>query len=108
MHVGLNLVFLVPGEQGGLEIYARELITALHAERPDVRLTSFINREAHSSNGPWDEVGDVVEVPVKASNRVEWVRGEQLLLPRLAQRAGVTSSTASAAPRRCAAASAAS
>ena len=89
MHVGLNLVFLVPGEQGGLEIYARELITALHAERPDVRLTSFINREAHSSNGPWDAVGDVVEVPVKASNRVEWVRGEQLLLPRLAQRAGV-------------------
>jgi glycosyltransferase involved in cell wall biosynthesis len=89
MHVGLNLVFLVPGQQGGLEIYARELITALHAERPDVRLTSFVNREARASRGPWDDAGDVVTVPVKASNRVEWVRGEQLLLPRLAQRAGV-------------------
>ena len=26
MHVGLNLVYLVPGETGGLEVYARELI----------------------------------------------------------------------------------
>ena len=29
MHVGLNLVFLVPGETGGMEVYARELLTAL-------------------------------------------------------------------------------
>ena len=29
MHVGLNLVFLVPGETGGMETYARELIAAL-------------------------------------------------------------------------------
>ena len=26
IHVGLNLVFLVPGETGGMETYARELI----------------------------------------------------------------------------------
>src|SRR4051812_37637893 len=31
MHVGLNLVFLTPGETGGMEIYARELIAALVA-----------------------------------------------------------------------------
>ena len=29
MHVGLNLVFLVPGETGGMEVYARELVPAL-------------------------------------------------------------------------------
>jgi len=23
-HIGLNLVFLVPGETGGMEVYARE------------------------------------------------------------------------------------
>ena len=28
-------------------------------------------------------------MPVRARNRVEWVRGEQQLLPRLAARAGV-------------------
>ncbi len=31
MHIGLNLIFLVPGETGGMEVYARELIPALVA-----------------------------------------------------------------------------
>ena len=26
MHIGLNLIFLVPGETGGMEVAARELI----------------------------------------------------------------------------------
>ena len=46
MHVGLNLVFLVPGEIGGMETYSRELIPELVAQRPDLELTAFINREA--------------------------------------------------------------
>ena len=33
MHVGLNLIFLVPGETGGMEVAARELIPALLARR---------------------------------------------------------------------------
>jgi glycosyltransferase involved in cell wall biosynthesis len=102
VHVGLNLVFLVPGEQGGLEVYARELLRALPAARPDLRLTAFVNREARAAGGEWDEVADVVEVPVHARNRVEWVRGEQQLLPGLARRAGVdlVHSLASTAPAR--------
>jgi glycosyltransferase involved in cell wall biosynthesis len=102
MHVGLNLVFLVPGEQGGMEVYARELLRALAGERPDLRLTSFVSREARAAGGPWDEVGDVVEVPVNARSRVQWVRGEQQLLPGLARRAGVqlVHSLANTAPAR--------
>ena len=47
MHVGLNLIFLVPGETGGMEVAARELIPALLAEAPaGMRFTAFINREA--------------------------------------------------------------
>lgn len=54
MHVGLNLVFLVPGETGGTETYACELITALVAASPETRFTAFINREAAAtSDGPW-------------------------------------------------------
>ncbi|MEA2220715.1 MAG: hypothetical protein QOJ35_3341 [Solirubrobacteraceae bacterium] len=100
MHVGLNLVFLVPGEQGGMEVYARELLRALPAARPDLRLTAFVNREARAAGGEWDEFADVVEVGVFARNRVEWVRGEQQLLPGLARRAGVDvlHSLASTAP----------
>ena len=102
MHVGLNLVFLVPGETGGMETYARELLRALAAERPDIALTAFVNREAAAAGGPWDELCDVVEVPVRARNRIEWVRGEQQLLPGLARRAGVqlVHSLASTAPLR--------
>ena len=102
MRLGLNLVFLVPGEQGGMEVYARELLRALAAERPDLRLTSFVNREARAAGGEWDDVGDVVEVPVFARSRVQWVRGEQQLLPGLARRAGidVLHSLASTAPVR--------
>lgn len=101
MRVGLNLIFLVPGETGGMEVYARELIPELVAAAPDVRFTAFVNREAASESGaPWGELIPAVTVPVGARNRMEWVRGEQQLLPRLASRAGVDllHSLASTAP----------
>ena len=89
MHVGLNLIYLVPDETGGPEIYARELIPALRAVAPEVRFTAFVNREAASSGGPWIDEIDHVEMPLRAANRLNWVRGEQLMLPRWARRAGV-------------------
>jgi glycosyltransferase involved in cell wall biosynthesis len=100
-HIGLNLIFLVPGETGGMEVAARELIPALLAAAPPgMRFTAFINREAAAAGGPWGELLPAVTVPVNARNRVQWVRGEQLLLPRLAARAGVdlVHSLASTAP----------
>src|SRR3954471_9648752 len=99
MHVGLNLVYLVPGETGGMETYARELIAALRNE-PEVQLTAFLSREAaEDSSAPWSQV-PCVTVPVRARRRPEWVRGEQQLLPRLARGEGVdlVHSLASTAP----------
>jgi glycosyltransferase involved in cell wall biosynthesis len=88
-HIGLNLVFLVPGETGGMEIYARELIAAMVAlAQREVRFSAFVNREAASSAGPWHDMMDCVVVPVRAAQRSQWVRGEQQYLPRLAMRAG--------------------
>ncbi|MEO8968185.1 MAG: glycosyltransferase family 1 protein [Solirubrobacteraceae bacterium] len=100
MHIGLNLVFLVPGATGGMETYARELIPELVAVAPGHRFTAFINREAAAAPGPWSDLVESVIVPVRASNRLEWVRGEQQLLPGLARRAGVEllHSLASTAP----------
>ncbi len=90
MHVGLNLIYLVPGETGGTEVVARELLPALVSARPGTRFTAFMNREAHAAADPfWQELAEVVTVPVRAGNRLEWVRGEQQLLPPLARRAGV-------------------
>jgi glycosyltransferase involved in cell wall biosynthesis len=101
-HIGLNLIFLVPGETGGMEIAARELIPALLERAPQgMRFTAFVNREAAAAGGgPWGELLPAVTVPVSARSRVQWVLGEQALLPRLAVRAGVDllHSLASTAP----------
>jgi glycosyltransferase involved in cell wall biosynthesis len=95
IHVGLNLIFCVPGETGGMETAARAVLPRLVAQ-PDMRITAFVNREAA---GTFDGVEEVV-VPVNATNRVEWVRGEQQHLPRLAARAGcqIVHSLGSTAP----------
>jgi hypothetical protein len=104
VHVGLNLIFLVPGETGGMEVAARELIGPLVAGAPaGMSFTAFINREAAAAGGgPWGEVLPAVTVPVRARRREQWVFGEQALLPRLAARRGVqlVHSLASTAPLR--------
>jgi glycosyltransferase involved in cell wall biosynthesis len=101
-HIGLNLIFLVPGETGGMEVAARELIPELVAQAPEgMTFTAFINREAAAAgDGPWGTLLPAVTVPVAARNRVQWVLGEQLLLPRLASRSDVDllHSLASTAP----------
>jgi hypothetical protein len=77
MHVGLNLVYLVPGETGGMEVFARELISEL-AELPGLRLTAFVNVEAaEQGGGPWGELIPMQVVPVRARSRMQWVWGEQ-------------------------------
>jgi glycosyltransferase involved in cell wall biosynthesis len=98
MHVGLNLIFLVPGETGGMETAARETIPHL-AAIDGLRLTLLVNREAAGSFGG---VAEEVVVPVRAHNRLEWVRGEQQLLPRIAARHGceIVHSMGSTAPLR--------
>jgi glycosyltransferase involved in cell wall biosynthesis len=89
MHVGFNLIYLIPGRTGGMEIVARELIPAIARARPDLRLTAFVNEEAAGEQGPWRDAADWVVVPVSSSNRLQWIRGEQILLPRLAAERGV-------------------
>jgi glycosyltransferase involved in cell wall biosynthesis len=101
-HIALNLIFLVPGETGGMEVAARELIPALAAAAPEtMRFTAFVNREA-SADGAAElrEQLPVVTVPVHARRRLQWVLGEQTLLPLMAARAkaDLVHSLASTAP----------
>jgi glycosyltransferase involved in cell wall biosynthesis len=102
IHVGLNLVYLIPGETGGMETYARELVPRLGA-LADLRLTAFVNREtAERRDWPWQDVVPMALVPVRSRNRFEWVRGEQQHVPRMAAAAGcdLVHSLASTAPLR--------
>ena len=64
--VGLNLLFLVPGETGGSEIYVRHLIPKLAEARPDLELVAFVNREG---TGTELGVSEVVEVDVSGRGR---------------------------------------
>jgi glycosyltransferase involved in cell wall biosynthesis len=86
-----------------MEVAARELIPALVAEAPPgMRFTAFVNREAAAAkDGPWGELLPQVIVPVNARNRVQWVLGEQAVLPPLAAARGrvdLVHSLASTAP----------
>ena len=92
MHLGLDLLFLVPGASGGRETYARELTTAIRAQRNDLRVTTFINREtAAIGHGFWRDLADntVVLRGASALDRRRWALGELVMLPRAAAREGV-------------------
>ena len=90
MRVGLDLLYLVPGETGGRETYARELVPALLERYPELELVAFVNRDA----GPRlaAELGDgvrAVVVPVSARSRPQWAFGELALVSIAARRARV-------------------
>jgi glycosyltransferase involved in cell wall biosynthesis len=88
--VGLNLLYLVPGETGGMETYALRLLPELAVARPSLELVAFVNREAEALGtdvfGPGVRV---VSVPVSGRSRARRVAAEQLLLPRLLRRHGI-------------------
>jgi glycosyltransferase involved in cell wall biosynthesis len=90
MRVGLDLLYLVPGETGGRETYARELIPAMLAQEPELELVAFVNRDA----GPRlaAELGDgvrAVVLPISARSRAQWTLGELALVSVAARRARV-------------------
>lgn len=90
-HVGLNLLYLVPGEVGGSEIYARRLVDALARERPRTRFTAFCGVEAAPSLRAegWPENVRVHALPVRARAKPARIAAEIGLLPLAAARAGV-------------------
>jgi glycosyltransferase involved in cell wall biosynthesis len=98
VHVALNLAFLTPGEMGGIEIYSRRLSEAL-ARRDDVQLTLMLPRAAAAEQS-WRVLGRVVALPVDPRRRADWVRADQVHVPRTAARAGadVLHSLASTGP----------
>ena len=87
MKVGLNLLYLVPGETGGLETYARRLVPALAAARSDLELVAFVNQETFDSlPRELDETPiEVALVQTEGRSRLRRVLAEQMVLPRKAR-----------------------
>jgi glycosyltransferase involved in cell wall biosynthesis len=80
MRVAVNALHLVPGETGGLEVYARQLLPELAASAD---LTVMASREGAPSLR--SERWRVEELPVNARSRPRRVLAEQTLLPRAAR-----------------------
>ena len=92
MHLGLDLLFLDPGRSGGRETHARELLRALRAVDPGLRVTTFCNREtAEAGTGWWTDLADraVALGRAQAGSRAAWAIGELAGLPLAAGRARV-------------------
>jgi glycosyltransferase involved in cell wall biosynthesis len=90
MRIGLDLLYLLPGETGGREAYARELIPQLRRQAPDMELVAFVSRDAGHDLGK--ELGDdiaTVVLPASARSRAQWAVGELAMIARAAHRSGV-------------------
>lgn len=87
MRVGINVLFLVPGEVGGSEIYARELIPALADELSNDTLVVYCAREATESLGAenWPANVELKELPLNARNKIARVGFEVFRLPGVAR-----------------------
>lgn len=93
MNLGFNLIFLIPGETGGMEVAAREQIRALAELAPGLQMTAFVNREAGAHIARGGELlpaGVAVRtLPIHARKRWQWALGEQTLLAPAAARARI-------------------
>ena len=77
MRVGLDLLFLEPGRTGGRETYARELLAALRAERPDLAFVAYGGEDLRDPDGWWHGCDEVVVLRgVRAASRASWARAE--------------------------------
>jgi glycosyltransferase involved in cell wall biosynthesis len=86
--IGLNVLYLVPGRVGGVEIYARELIRALALEAPDTEFVVFCGLEASDSLAGAGWPANVRIVTVRSPSAIKPLRilVEMLALPLLARR----------------------
>ena len=82
MRVGLDLLYLVPGETGGTETYARRLVPRLDG----IELVAFVAAELADEH-PWEI--ETVRLPVSGGGRAWRSLAQQTLLPAAARRARV-------------------
>jgi len=85
MRIGWNLLFLVPGETGGLETYVRDLLPEIiRASSGSDRFVAVVAEEAADWQPLRDlsETVEIVVLPVRSRRREQWIFGEQVLLPR--------------------------
>lgn len=92
MRIGINALFLIPGEVGGSETYLVQTLLAMAREHPQVKLVLFTNQENDPFLRQHLECFPQVSfqlLPFRASNRYARILREQFQLPFLVKTSGV-------------------
>ena len=92
MKIGINTLFLIPGEVGGTETYLRQTLLAMAEHFPEASLVLFTNREndpvLRKDLGGFSQVKFVL-LDFEASNRYARIIREQIELPGKVKESGV-------------------
>jgi glycosyltransferase involved in cell wall biosynthesis len=86
MKIGINLLYLIPGQVGGTETYAVSLLNELADIDSSNEYHVFLNRESSGLNLHAANRFRRVECPVNATSRLYRYAWEQALLPWLVKR----------------------
>lgn len=92
MKIGINALFLIPGQVGGAETYLRRTLAAMARNHPEHELVVFCNREnRHLLARDLAAGGNVclIDMHVRASQRAARIVCEQVDLPGVVRRSGV-------------------
>jgi glycosyltransferase involved in cell wall biosynthesis len=92
LKVGVNTLFMIPGEVGGSETYLRETLHAIAANHPGIALVLFTNRENDASlREELSSFGQIefAMLDFKAANRYMRIVREHLELPHAARKANI-------------------
>jgi glycosyltransferase involved in cell wall biosynthesis len=85
LRIGVNALYLLPGEVGGTEIYLRSLLNAIAESDTAHRWIVFANRETDVSICPDSRRFELVRCDVRARSRPARILYEQCVLPFVAR-----------------------
>jgi glycosyltransferase involved in cell wall biosynthesis len=88
--VGVNLLWLVPGNVGGSEEYLTRQLAALHDHRPDLDLTLFVVRGFRERHAALAEAVRTIEAPIDGRSRPRRVAAEAGWLARAVRESGAS------------------
>jgi len=95
VRIGVNALYLIPGQVGGTEIYLRSLLDAMVRVEPQHEYRVFINRETEAS----PLAGTMIPLGVRATNRPARILAEQTRLAHAAHGCDVLFNPGFTSPR---------
>ncbi|OQA26262.1 MAG: Mannosylfructose-phosphate synthase [Firmicutes bacterium ADurb.Bin354] len=92
MKIGIDLLWLRPGKNGGTESYIRNLITGFATYDDRNEYTLFVSRDNADSFNSYTRINPGIRLeicPIDSSNRIRRIAWENLNLDNLAKKTGV-------------------